>query len=564
MNSTMRKLAVLALLGMLSVASSERALLAHKPNSGTTLHGLALTSAASFSTNGNGTWGSPSSALSSVFTNNVGAGKSNLASSAYATSAGAAIPFTGVTSVAFPSKNLGVAVALGGVTAGASAAVSPTILITIDGVCSWLTVTNLPSFTVPSGANPTTFFSATPDFTSVWAASKSLIWAAGGVLPTTASAVTLASPSQTAPSTQFPAAAFPITGSNGLLYTGGSPVIYQSTNGGTCWTALSLPTLPPVSISSVNYPQSLGAILSIAADSHGKAVYAVGGPSTGSAVSSSSGTAATAPVLVYATAISGTTTGTLATANQGAIAIPVASGAFKGPMAGTILFSNAYGQNVTGVPSFQIQTAPVLPGYAYWLNGVTVLRSTIAFAVGGNVYGTIGTALNALSTSTSATNGIILGTFNGGFTWTQQVLPSTFSYPSATAPFSGAFGGFANGTLPQLYAAANQLAKGSGSTTVWAVGAYGFAVKAVITPNSNSYSNTPFAPAVTFTPVTGLGSSALYGITWDNANVGYAWGAGGIFATSNGGSTWVSQTPNALISPSAVSVLALATVPTTY
>ena len=136
-----------------------------------------------------------------------------------------------------------------------------------------------------------------------------------------------------------------------------------------------------------------------------------------------------------------------------------------------------------------------------------------------------------------------------------QVLPPSFSY-------SGGFvGGFANGTLPQLYAASNQLAKGSGSTTVWGVGAKGYAVKAVITPNSNSYSNTPFAPAVTFTPVTGLGKSDLYGITWcapgispprapasltptsplllaprrDNANVGYAWGKGGIFVTSNGG-----------------------------
>ena len=95
--------------------------------------------------------------------------------------------------------------------------------------------------------------------------------------------------------------------------------------------------LPPVTISSVTYPQSLGAILSIAADSHGKAVYAVGGPSTGTAAISTTAAVVTAPVLVYSTAISGTTAGTAATANQGAIAIPVASGAFNGPLAGTIL-----------------------------------------------------------------------------------------------------------------------------------------------------------------------------------------------------------------------------------
>ena len=74
---------------------------------------------------------------------------------------------------------------------------------------------------------------------------------------------------------------------------------------------------------------------------------------------------------------------------------------------------------MNGAPSFQIQTAPVLPGYAYWLNGVTVLRSTIAFAVGGNAFGSAGSSLPG-NTATAANNGIILGTFNGGFTWTQQ------------------------------------------------------------------------------------------------------------------------------------------------
>ena len=90
----------------------------------------------------------------------------------------------------------------------------------------------------------------------------------------------------------------------------------------------------------------------------------------------------------------------------------------------------------------------------------------------------------------------------------------------------GIIGAFANGTLPQLYAASNQLAKGSGSTTVWAVGALGFAVKAVVTPNSNSYSNSPFAPALTFTLVTGLGSKALYGITWCASTLPYGARAG--------------------------------------
>ena len=62
------------------------------------------------------------------------------------------------------------------------------------------------------------------------------------------------------------------------------------------------------------------------------------------------------------------------------------------------------------------QVAPDLPSYFYSLTSVVVLRGTLAFAAGGNPFGTTGTT----ATGGVAQNGVIIATFNGGFTWTAQ------------------------------------------------------------------------------------------------------------------------------------------------
>ena len=84
-----------------------------------------------------------------------------------------------------------------------------------------------------------------------------------------------------------------------------------------------------------------------------------------------------------------------------------------------------------GGASFQVQSAPIVAGYFYQLSSVFVIKGTIAFAAGGNPYGTEGSSSGILASTTAtvstassgliSANGIIIATVNGGFTWVVQV-----------------------------------------------------------------------------------------------------------------------------------------------
>jgi hypothetical protein len=476
-----RPIVALALLAMLTIASAERSLLAHKPQGGMSVHGIALTTNVFYSTNGNGTWvgstngaylaassypGSLScvaaaggalanlqiltcaapSTFSYYLPSAVGAwgsagfvGIPVTASTSVATASAAAAnvningqsPASPLTAVTFPSKSLGVAVglaqslspvntitafqgtaatsvpttatspftqmvgtyafgqpgnALSTSTVGATASFPvqygslPTILTTIDGGASWVAVTGFsapsPSATVPTGgvmtvtSYPTTTAyvngnlgpaTLSPvDLTAVYCVSRSLCFAAGGFLPT----ASYTSPAVSTPTTSqvggYSAAAYARTSVSSTFPQFGQ--ILRSTNGGSFWTYTSLPTnvAPSNPLCQLVSPPNIGAslcpvpgLLAIGADASGKHVYATGAGST---------------PLFNPGDIQNPGTVTVATFG---IPLPV------------ILYSGNSGA------SYTVQTAPIMPNI-YALSAVSVLRGTIAFAAGGNPYGTQG------------------------------------------------------------------------------------------------------------------------------------------------------------------------------
>ena len=216
----------------------------------------------------------------------------------------------------------------------------------------------------------------------------------------------------------------------------GTPTILVSTNGGVKWSQVALPGAPPFSAAALT--TTLGAILSISPDASGKAVYAVGAPAgPGSATYVNAGYLSYlngAPPCDGTVFISASSAGsvalTVSTPAAGTILVrtrrvgrpsPVlpSAHAARGPTATRTQFSNAYGASGT----WALQSAPVLPGMCYALAGVAALRSTLAFAAGGNPYGSFQTYSNGaavLATGLAAENGVIIATFNGGFSWTQM------------------------------------------------------------------------------------------------------------------------------------------------
>ena len=258
------------------------------------------------------------------------------------------------------------------------------------------------------------------------------------------------------------------------------PVILSSTNGGTVWDVVTLP---------VPSDSTLGALMAIASTASGKYVWAVGTP-------------------VVPTA--------------GLLATTVAPQTLSTAAAPTILMSADYGRS----GSWAVQAAPTQAGVAISLTGVVALRGTVAFACGGS-----------MSTRDAAGNGLVFGTANGGFRWQLQTLPA-FNYTD-TQTTTSIIGTAAAGTLPALSGIAAQTGAGQ-TTTIWAVGDYGYVVKAAVpaavrsaqltwtTPSVLSASNSAMVP----TPV------AFYGVTWGNARVGYIYGNGVILQTRDGGATW--------------------------
>ena len=237
------------------------------------------------------------------------------------------------------------------------------------------------------------------------------------------------------------------------------------------------------------------------------------------------------------------------------------------------------------------QVAPTIPGAFYELNQVAVLKGTVAFAVGGNPFGTDGTP--SLNTNVVASSGTIIATTNGGFSWVTQTLAG-FTYTCPTAYTTSTAATYANtitaatvsgtGQITQKPAAAGSNIYSWCATTTayapaatqaantipyisgvaftqtagvykgWAVGNRGAVYTTTFTPSAVS----PFltatswvfynAPAA-FVNAVQLSSGwvNLYGIVWDNSNVGYIYGVNLILSTHNAGINWMVETPNSMI-----------------
>jgi len=243
--------------------------------------------------------------------------------------------------------------------------------------------------------------------------------------------------------------------------------------------------------------------------------------------------------------------------------------------AGTIVYSGNGGMNwvVQQGPLFPTTSANVVPRYS--LFSVAVVKGTVAFAVGGNEYVNSG----------ASSNGCVLATSNGGYTWVVEPIASfTFNLasanllnsPRATTPVSATYAGL---TIPLLMGVAAQRTP-AGTIVVWAVGCSGVMLqsKAITLPAlSQTVNNAKAGPGLGFslvqTPAWAIGQH-FSGIVWDNHNIGYAYGVGFILATHDAGLTWSLETPAPLVNAYAALdgsnlaqnniVSSIATVPTTY
>ena len=209
--------------------------------------------------------------------------------------------------------------------------------------------------------------------------------------------------------------------------------------------------------------------------------------------------------------------------------------------------------------------------------------------------------------------GTIIATPNGGFSWLQQTLGSfTYSCPS-TETNSGVYsngiaaiavsaGGVLTtppvaagspnpnwcysslATTPAAYSpvasmSANNIpyiagvafTQQSGVYKGWAVGNRGTVYTTTFTPSTV----TPFITATSWVFYNGPAAFSnavqqasgwvnLWGIVWDNSNVGYVYGVNCILSTHDGGMNWRSETPNSMIVGGAANIWGVATVPTTY
>lgn len=295
-------------------------------------------------------------------------------------------------------------------------------------------------------------------------------------------------------------------------------------------------------------------------------------------------------------------------------------------------YSGSYGAS----NSWMLQSAPFIPNHWYSLSAVTVLRGSVAIAVGGSPFGLSNNAFNnsiagvvtaglgvTLPTTTFTIaqaaplrpSGVVLMTMNGGFRWMSQNLPG-WSYWSTV--YRGTNGGSfvydtvlqGDGMLPALndvacYQSSNA-ATGASSYSCFAVGDWGYMVQSTIPYNSLSTGViASAAPTWNFVNVTQVAKQTgyldFYGIAWcvagfpwtlraslpdplpprkglrrlrphvpdrlaprrcrDNNVVGYAYGNSFIVSTHDGGNTWVSETPNGIVTSASLSsyVVGLAT-----
>jgi len=575
-----RSVAALALLALLSVASAERSLLAHKPNGGSSLHAVAFGSYNSsissqtvqvyLSTNGNATWTYTEGTTSTRSLMNPALYKAQnfqgssigLASGSYSSvQTVSSVISAGINSLTFPSLKLGIAVGSAQGNGTTAAPVWPTVLTTQDLGLTWQFVTG---FTGTPAGFSLTASTTYPDLTSVFCSTRTLCFAVGGYLP--AEAAWTASPGfydQNGPS--YASNANNLAGTGG--YPAGGSVINYYTNISFPWalgtacasttanpgcgsftaTAGQISTFGAVLVSTNGATQwsfmptgTISGLYAVGADSSGKHVYAVG---------------ATAGV-VNASALA-------------SLAQPFYSSA------PTIIYSGNYGM------SWVNQSAPVIPSCAYQLLSVFVLRGTMAYAAGGNLY-----SQNGIGAPAVYGFGTIVATFNGGFTWSQQPI-ATFSN-SASVAGSTTNTAFGNGAGIPVINSISFITPTSGTSVGkyigWAVGENGLIIKTTsgipIKTLSNPYPTIPVNVQFTWSA---LGASypaalvypagnaltafpsafSLYEIVWDNNAVGYIFGEGIILSTHTIGVTWFVETPSQ-VTGNSVTLTVAANVPTTY
>ena len=131
-----------------------------------------------------------------------------------------------------------------------------------------------------------------------------------------------------------------------------------------------------------------------------------------------------------------------------------------------------------------MQTPPAYAGWTYGLMAVAVVKGTAAVAVGGNLQTphTVTTTTGIDTTVTGNGNGIIIGTVNGGFSWTQLVrVCATACSPAAadslSPPHAQAYP-LSNGQAPTFTSVAIQ------NKTAWWVGGYGSALGCARAPSA--------------------------------------------------------------------------------
>jgi len=389
------------------------------------------------------------------------------------------------------------------------------------------TVSPLPGATATAaGVTPYPAISA-GDLNSVFFASKNVGWAVGGNAIHTVG----------------------LTIADDALPAG---VVYMTANGGTVWKNVPLfyskeSAAAAISTSSLTTVQAVyaqyvpGVLFGVNSDAAGKNVYAVGSAGmTGAAAETTPGT----PGDYTITWTQQTTP--------------------------TILYSGNSGS------SWVAQTAPASSTTPYGLYSVAVLKGTTAFAVGGDMTSTVeggaGTSSGASPPVYDAiTNGQIIYTANGGFSWNQAVFPGNSGIKApvfTTVALNGQtvwVGGYTKTT--EYYPVAQVV----GATGVTAVSGQGYTVL-LSTDGKTFVGAAAFStfPAG-FIQTSGLKTTAstptakdIYGITWDNNVHGYIYGLGFILATHDGGKTWVAESPADLVATSGLAIWTLANVPTTY
>lgn len=309
----------------------------------------------------------------------------------------------------------------------------------------------------------------------------------------------------------------------------GTGSIMMTTNGGTIWRSIKL--YPTISDIAAAYAQSdaagaavysqpfPGALLSVASTSSGKYLWAVGAPPT----------------------IATATTGALTTLQQPGSNTAVE---FVQQVYPTILYSANGGFN------WQMQTAPALfGGVAYALLSVYVATGSTAVAVGGG--------LNLAASG--GQSGVILRTANGGFSWGLAGYPGNtgkapvFNY--VTLAGKNQLGWAVGMARTDDYYPTTVSTDASGN----AVSGTGYSVL-VSTNGGASWTSPPinsfpagFVISAKTLPPTSLVN--VYGMSWSNNMVGWMYGerniasssTGFIYSTTNGGITWVDETPNDVV-----------------